>query len=245
MHTLIYGQEHAEIGRQIAAALRRAGYRVADLTTDGAPSLEQPARSALIVVFGDNPNEKTLLAAAAAALDGGQHVIPVLVAAGALPKLIDHVAAVNFIEQHDHDGLRARLDEIASGAVGAPMRVLTPKVRRANRQAGWFLAVLAVGMFAVGIYGVGVLGIQAPREEYDALNTEVALTIQAVANPELEQYARLLPRDADSAANYESTLRAVPTAYRALVAGTATAVAAGTPLFVPTQMPSATEATGG
>ncbi|PJF25075.1 MAG: hypothetical protein CUN53_14625, partial [Phototrophicales bacterium] len=89
------------------------------------------------------------------------------------------------------------------------------------------------------------LGIQAPRREYDAVNTEVALTNAPIIAAELAEYARLLPRNGEAAAGFESTLRAVPTAYRAFVAGTATAVHQGTPLITPTPIPASTEENSG
>jgi hypothetical protein len=245
MHTLIYAPADAPSANQIAAALRQARLDVTDLTTSAAPALNHPAQSALIAIIGTNPADPALMRAIAAALDRGQHIIPVQLAGGALPKLIDHIVPVDFSEAVDMAALRARIDEVVSGAAGVPMRVRTPTVKRANRQAGWFLAVLAIGMFAVGIYGVGVLGIQAPRREYDEVNTEVALTTAPLIAVELAEYARLLPRDAESAAGFESTLRAVPTAYRAFVAGTATAVYQGTPIITPTPIPASTEENSG
>ncbi len=234
MHSLIYAPADAALANQIAAALRQARLDVTDLTKAAAPKPDHPSQSALIAVIGANPADPALMNAIAAALDSGQHIIPVQLAGGALPKLIDHIVPVDFSETVDLAALQMRIDEVDSGAAGVPLRVRTPTVRRANRQAGWLLAVLALGMFAVGIYGVGVLGIQAPRREYDDVETEVALTTAPIIAAELAEYARLLPRDAESASGFESTLRAVPTAYRAFVAGTATAVHQGTPLITPT-----------
>lgn len=241
MHTLIYAPADAALAEQIAAALRQARLNVTDLTTSAAPKLDQPSRSALIAVIGATPDDPALMNAIAAALDSGQHIVPVTLTQNPLPKLIDHIVPVDFSESVDMAALQMRIDEVESGAAGAPMRVRTPAVRRANRQAGWFLAALAIGMFAVGIYGVGVLGIQAPRREYDAVNTEIALTNAPIIAAELAEYARLLPRDGESAAGFESTLRAVPTAYRPFVAGTATAVYQGTPIMTPTPIPASTE----
>jgi hypothetical protein len=245
MHTLIYAPADAPSAEQIAAALRQARVDVIDLTESAAPALDHPAQSALIAVIGAHPDDPALISAITAALDRGQHIIPVQLARAALPKLIDHIVPLDFSESVDLPALRARLDEVESGAAGIPMRVRTPTVKRANRRAGWFLAALAVGMFAVGIYGVGVLGIQAPRREYDQVNTEVALTTAPIIAAELAEYARLLPRDGASAVGFESTLRAVPTAYRAFLAGTATAVHQGTPLITPTPTSASTEANRG
>jgi hypothetical protein len=70
-----------------------------------------------------------------------------------------------------------------------------------------------------------VLHLQAPVEEYNGIDTMVALTRDVIVAPQLQIYAEFLPRSTEDATNYVATLLAVPSPYRPLVAQTATAVA--------------------
>jgi hypothetical protein len=133
------------------------------------------------------------------------------------------------------DSLRAPLDAALASDAPAPLKVLTPATRRANRNAGLIVGAVVLLMFLLGLYGIGVLGIQAPQDEYNAVDTEAALTRDVIVRPELEIYSRFLPRSTDDAMNYAATLQAVPTVYRPLMAVTATAYAQGT--FAPTPSP--------
>ncbi len=239
MHTLIYTADDRSLANRIAADARRAGLALTDLTTT--PPAAMPAKemhnSALIAVLSPAAlRDPSVERALNAAMDVGQHVVLAIAAAVELPKAINHLDALDFTKTTDADRLIARVKAIESGDAGLPLRTRTPSVKKSNRQTAAILAVLALGMFGAGIYGVGVMGLQAPRAEYDANDTAEAMTIQAYTVPELEQYARMIPQNDADAANYASTLRAIPTAYRPLVAGTATAFAQGTPIIVPTQI---------
>jgi hypothetical protein len=235
----MYAPEDARFARQLRADLRQRGVEVRDLTQESADLAAPAAQRGLIVVLSPQTVENAALTNAMnTALDSGAHIVPVLTTALELPKLIDHIHPFDFSAGATVDQVQARLAEIATGEAGRALRVLTPTVRKSNRQTGLLLAVLVLGMFGVGLYGVGVLGIQAPRREFDAVETERALTREFFVIPELEQYALLLPRSTEAAANYEATVRTVPTVYRSFVAGTATAFAQGTPL-PPTLTPSA------
>lgn len=238
MHTLVYTAADRTMAQQIEAAVRQAGYALTDLTSAQAPATTG-SKSALIALLSPaGLNDPMLVRTMDSAMDAGQHIIPVLVKPVAeLPKSINHLSALDFSGGIDADALNQRVEQVESGAAGLPLRTRTPSVRKSNGRTALVLGAVAFFMFLVGLYAVGVLGIQAPVEEYNEIDTQVALTNAANIVPELEQYARFLPQSADDAANYESTLRAVPTVYRPFMAGTATAVSQGTPVIVPTLVP--------
>lgn len=221
MLKLLYTQADSGLAARLDADLRREGYDFAA----GKPILIPLLSPAAL-------NDAALNAEIVAALDRGQYIIPVIAAPLEMPHLIDHLAVADFSGGYDLDALKALLDAAHAPDARLPMRVLTPSRRAANRTAGLVVVAIVLVMFVVGLYAVGVLGIQMPQEEYNAVDTEAAATINAIVGPELEQYARFLPRSTEEAANYAATLRAVPTVYRPLMERTATAYAQGT--FVPT-----------
>ncbi len=157
------------------------------------------------------------------ALDLSSHIIPVASTPMTLPDLIGHLEVVDFSGGYDFEALKARADEAASPLI---MRVLTPTAKRSNRGVGVVLGVVALFMFVVGLIAVGVFHLQAPVEEYNGIDTMVALTRDVIAAPQLQIYAEFLPHSTEDASNYVATLIAVPSPYRPLVAMTATAVAA-------------------
>lgn len=215
MLKLLYTPADAALAARLERDLRGAGYDF-----DGGTPVVIPLLSPAALkdrAFNDAIN---------AALDGGQHITPVIAAPiDAIPHVLDHLPAADMREGYALDALKANVDAALSPDARLPMRVLTPSRRQANRSAGLFVALLALIMFGVGLYGIGVLGIQRPQEEYDNIDTEVALTRNPLVAPVLATYAQFLPRSSEEAANYESTLRAVPTVYRPLVMVTATAYA--------------------
>lgn len=167
-----------------------------------------------------------------AALDLGLHVVIVQDAPFALPKLIDHVRTVvgTPADEKSVAALVSQIAAVGANGVPLPLKVLTPNARRANRSAGAFVGGLALMMFIIGVIGVGVFGLQRPADEYEALDTAVALTRDWLAGPELLYFSTWLPRSTEDAANYSATLQQLPTAYRPLMGLTVTAYAQGTPL---------------
>jgi hypothetical protein len=159
------------------------------------------------------------------ALDHAQPIIPVLAEAVALPKLIDHLTPINAQDEDAGQQIAAQIAAVRQPGARLPLRVRTPAVRRANNQAGLLIALIVIGMFIAGIWGVGVLNIEAPVEEFNAIDTEVAATRDVLIGPTLESYLLFLPGSAEEAAVYPATVQAVPTRIRPFVAATATAVA--------------------
>lgn len=217
MLKVINASAEQTLAQRIIGDFRQAGYEVGS----GAPA----SGDVVIVLLSA---DAALQAALINALDLGLRVVPVMAAQPVpVPKLIDHLEVVDLADGYDFAILRQQVDAEMSRR---PMRVLTPTRQRSNRQAGVVVAIAAVIMFAAGLYAVGVLGIQAPLKEFNTEYTMDAMTRDVIVKPVMATYAQFLPQSTDDAANYPATLRAVPTVYRPLVAGTATGViATGTP----------------
>jgi hypothetical protein len=164
-------------------------------------------------------------AALYAAIDSGHHIIPVVTEPLMLPKELDHLTPVELSEDPNLEVLRQQIDAALQPDVGLPLKVLTPAARRSNTRAGLIVGLLAFGMFMAGIIGIAVFNIEAPLEEYNLVDTEVAQTRDFLIAPTLEGYLRYLPGSLEQAAEYSATLQAVPTRIRPFVAATATAVA--------------------
>lgn len=150
-----------------------------------------------------------------AARDRGETVVPVLAGQAALPRLIEHIAPVDFSQGYDFTALAERLQ---APAAPLQMKVLTPAARATNRRAAVLFVLLALFMFGVGLYMVGVLGLQAPAEEYNAVETEIILT----RNSFIEA---ALPHSTEDALNFAATAAAAPPTLRPLLVATATAAA--------------------
>lgn len=232
MLKVLYNANDARLANRIESDLRNAGY-------DLLPADQGMARDDVLIpiLSPAAQREDTILDAIYAALDRSQHVLPVIAQPVDIPRTFNHLPVVDFSETYDFNALKASVDAALSSNARLPLKVLTPATRRANRTTGLVVALIAVFMFLVGLYAVGVLKIQMPQEEYNAVDTEAAMTRDAITAPELEIYARFLPQSTEDAANYQATLQAVPTAYRPLMAMTATAHAQGT-VIAPTPSPA-------
>ena len=144
------------------------------------------------------------------ALDAGRRILPLLPEGGRLPALIEHLEP---LAPDDSEGLAQRL---AADEGALPLRVHTPALRSANRRAALVVLVFVVLMFLAALYGVGVMGLQAPREEYDAVETQVVATRNAFIE-------EALPRSTADAADFAVTAEVAATALRPLLVATATA----------------------
>lgn len=220
------------ISDRAAAAHARARLTAHGRAVAPADALEQPGVQGepLILVWSaaaaaDPAVETAILHAH----DAGQPMVVVAADDAPLSRWIDHLQPIALSSDPDLAAVRAAIDAAEAGHF--QMRVRTPAAQRANRVTGAVVAVIALVIFGFGLYGVGVLGIQRPSAEFDAVETEIILTRDVLARPELDRYARFLPANpADPAVDFAPTLRLVPTAYRPLLSMTATAYAQGTPL---------------
>jgi len=219
MLKVIYSASDQAVAERITGDFKQAGYEVGtgDLVHGDITILVlSPAATA-------NTIEQASLIKA---LDLSLHIVPVMTQAVELPDLINHLDVVDFSSGYDFDTLRQQVDLELSPQAPMVMRVRTPNVKRSNRSVGIVLAVAALIMFAVGLYAVGVLHIQAPIQEFNSVDTEVALTVDKIVAPVMATYAQFYPRSTQDAANYIATLKAVPTVYRPFVEATATAIIA-------------------
>ena len=175
------------------------------------------ADALVVIVSAAALDDVTVRRRIEAARDRGQTIVPVLAQQVALPRLIEHLAPVDFSADYDFDALAARLQMPVDRL---QMKVLTPTARAANRRAAVIFAVLALIMFALGLYGVGVLGLQAPAEEYNQVETEIILTRNSFID-------EALPRSTEDALNFPATVEAARPTLRPLLIATATAAAGG------------------
>ncbi len=213
MLTVIQAAADVKLAERIKADLRQAGYSLQEAVSER----REDILVALISPAGNN--DADMQEAIIQALDSGQHIIPVIASPAALPKLIDHLAVVDFSGGYDFTALKRRIEALSAPDAGLPMKVLTPRTREKNRNVGYWLAALVLVWFIVGVILVGIFGIQAPREEYNTLATEVGATVNAYVE-------RNLPHSTQDAANFPATIQAAPTAQRPLLVATATARAA-------------------
>jgi hypothetical protein len=154
------------------------------------------------------------------ALDNNQHIIPIIAQPTPLPKLINHLQALDFSAKYDSDLLIERLQALSAPDAPSPMRVLTPKTRTANRRFGYIFAALAVMWFVIGILLIGGHAVEFPRDEYNQVETQIVMTRDYF----LDQNQ---PRTTEQATSFPVTLRAAPTYQRPFLIATATAQAEG------------------
>jgi len=218
MLKIIHTSSDAAVAQHISDDFTKAGYEV------GSGASER-GDVAIVLLSPEAIVDQALQNAIIRALDLSLHIIPVEAQPAPPPLLIAHLGAVDFSDSYDFASLKTWVDSELAPDAAAPLRVLTPTVRRSNRGAGVILGLLVLIMFMVGLYAVGVLHIQAPIQEFNGVDTMAALTRDIIAAPQLQIYSQFLPLSTDAAAHYDATLRAVPSPYRPLMAGTATAVA--------------------
>jgi nitrate reductase NapE component len=210
---LAYAQEDALLGSRLEKDLQAKGWEIQ-------PQLAPDAHNIFIVFISPSSNaDQAVQGTLIDALDRLLQIIPVQAASAPLPKLIDHLQVVNFAEGYPLDALLGRINIAISPNAPRPLKVLTPTRRRNNRGVATWLAILAVIWFIIGVVLVGFYGIQAPTEEYNSVDTEVAATIQ--------EYLRAnIPHSTEEAINFPATVQAAPTAQQPLLIATATAMAA-------------------
>lgn len=173
------------------------------------------AHAVVIVLSPQALNDGAVNMGMLEALDQNLPIIPVLAQPAALPRLIEHLEAVDFTKGYDRQALEARLRESTNDF---HMKVRTPAVKASNRRAAWVVGIIALFMFLLGVYGVGVLGIRPPQEEYDLVETEIILTRDYYIDS-------ALPRSTEDALNFPATVDAARPTLRPLLIATATAAA--------------------
>lgn len=179
------------------------------------------------------------------ALDASKHIIPVLAEPVALPRLINHLSPADFSgEAYPIEDLRRAAAFLTGPDAPLPMRVLTPRTKKKNRNIGLIVFAVAFTMFMIGVIAVGVYGLQAPAEEYNNIETEVVQTRDAIIGPTLNALGQYLPRSTEDAAGFEATLQRMPTVHRPFMAASATAAAVQAMPTAPDVLPMVTSAAG-
>lgn len=179
------------------------------------------------------------------ALDDSKHIIPVLAEPVAVPRLINHLTPADFSGgAYPIDDLRNAIGYLTGPDAPLPMRVLTPRTKKKNRNIGLIVFLAAFIMFMAGIIGVGVYHLQAPAEEYNAIETQIVQTRDAIIGPTLNALGQYLPRSTEEASVFEATLQRMPTVHRPFMEATATAEAVRAQPTAPDILPMVTTAAG-
>jgi hypothetical protein len=219
--------------QQALAARLRTDLQQAGQAVSAAPSTDR-TQPVIALLGGRSESDPAFTQGLLQALDSSQHLLPVLAEDVPLPKVIEHLGALDFTESYDPAAITQWLSHATAPGARPPMRVLTPKIRARNRVFGAVLVGAVAFWFVAGLILVGVFHVQAPREEYNSIDTLVAVTVDAALD-------RFRPNSTLEATGFPATVQALPTAARPLLAQTATAQAAelmGT--ILPTHTPTAT-----
>ena len=216
MITLVYNPQDAALAQRVMQDLKAQGFAFQETLT---------AEKGLILLAFTSPaantdaNVQNLITQA---FDNNQHVVLLAAQPAPIPKLMSHVRVFDFSSSYPLPELAAHLRFLASPEARSPLKVLTPKTRAKNRGIGLWLTILALFWFIVGLVLVGFFRIQAPIEEYNTVETEVAATVANIVQQNL-------PRSTQEAENFPATVQAVTTAQRPMLIQTATALVAPRP----------------
>lgn len=216
MLTISYAPGDKALAERIGQDLQKQGQELNATLSKGAGNL------LILLVSPESNADRTVQNTLIQACDNSQHIIPVLAKTAPLPKFVDHLQAVDFSSSYNLNTLVEQIKVLSAPDIKPPLRVRTPKTIASNRGYGYALTILAIAWFIIGIVLVGFGGIQAPREEYNTIDTEVAATIAVAVHQNL-------PRTTEEAENFPSTLQAVPSPQRPLLIASATAMVATRP----------------
>ncbi len=217
MISLISVAADRALADRITADLRAAGHTVFDAI--------QPGRENIVVglLSPDAVRDPAFIRALDAANDFGQNMVAVVARPVDVPKNLDHLKLLDFSTGYPLAELREQVDNLGSDSPLA-LRMQTSKVRASNRRALLFMGVLVVGLFVIGSIMIVLFDIESPADEYEAVDTQVALTRDAIIGPTMAYLSTILPRSTEAAEAFPATLEALPTALRPLVGATATAI---------------------
>ena len=216
MITLTYDPQDSALADRLAQDLKTQGFTISDKLT--------PGKGNILVALASpaSNNNAAVQDVIAQAFDNSQHVAVVNAQPAPTPKFINHLKAFDFINAYPLPALVDQLKLMASPEAGLPLKVLTPKGRVKNRGVGLWLTIVVLIAFIWGIVLVGFFHTQAPVEEYNNVNTEVAATVASIVQ-------KNLPHSTQEAIDFPATVQAVPTAQRPIHIQTATALVAPRP----------------
>ncbi len=216
MITVAYAPSDAGLGQKLEQDLKASGQSLAQTVQAGREHLLVVVLSAEGAVNA-HVNDQMI-----AALENHQHVIPIFAQRTPLPRLIDNLDPLDFSTGYPLDVLVERIAYFSHPDAPRPLTTLIPSVRAANRRAGIVLIGIVLGVFVLALIMVGSGAVRWPEEEYDVVNTEAMSTIESIVVPTLEGF---MPRSTEAAAEFESTVRAMPSPLRPLIRASATAQA--------------------
>ena len=216
MITLTYDPQDSPLATRLTEDLKAQGFSISDTLS--------PGKGHILVAFASpaSNSNPTVQDAITQAFDNGQHVVVVNTQPAPTPKFINHLKAFDFTNAYPLKVLVDQLKIIASPEAGLPLKVLTPKARMKNRNIGLWLTILVLIAFIWGIVLIGVFHQQAPIQEYNTVDTEVAATVASIVE-------KNLPHSTQEALNFPATVQAVTTAQRPILIETATALLAPRP----------------
>lgn len=212
--TLIYAEPESKLAARVRADLETAGVTV--------NTTVQPGREALLLVLLSPAarDDAAVQQAIIAALDNGQHVVPVLAASVELPRLIDNLEPLDFSENYDAAALLQRLERLSRSDAPPPLVALTPMRRAANRRSALFFGSFALLSFVAALVMIAVLGYGPPEDEFASVETQIFLTRNYFID-------NALPRTTDEAASFSATLERARPSVQPYLALTATGIAQG------------------
>jgi hypothetical protein len=217
MITITYAPGDAPLAQRLIQDVRAANLTLSDTVQPG-------KQNVLVAVLSpEAETHQKVQGDIIAALENRQHVIPVFATPVKLPRIIDNLQPFDFSHSYPIKDLIARINYLSSPDAPRPLTTLVPSVRAANRRIGYVLLAMALLVFILALIGIGTGFVGRPDDEYDAIDTQAAATINFLVDPQLET---ALPRSTEAALNFESTVRALPTGVRPLAIATATAQAA-------------------
>ena len=218
MITLLNSPADRALADHITADLRASGATVADAIQTGRQHV------VVALLSPDSVGDPAFIRALEAANDFGQNMVAVLVRPVELPSNLEHFAPIDFSDGYPIDALRAQVAALSGDKPPYALRMQTSKVRASNRRAGVILIGLVIFLFVVGSIMIILFDIESPADEYEAVDTQVALTRDVMIGPTMQFLSTALPRSTEQAQAFPETLEAVSTVIRPLFAATATAM---------------------
>ncbi|MBI1282660.1 MAG: hypothetical protein GC179_31325 [Anaerolineaceae bacterium] len=216
MITLAYDPQDAALANRLIKDLTAQGFAINETLASGKENLLLAFASP---ASNQNHSVQDLITQA---FDNSQHVVVVNAQPVPTSKYTNHLKAFDFAAGYPLQALVEQIKLLTSPQAGLPLKVLTPKVRAQNRGSGLWLMIIVLVSFIIGLVLVGFFRIQAPVEEYNTIDTEVAATVANIV-------ATNLPRSTEDAINFPATVQAVTTAQRPVLIASATALVAPRP----------------
>lgn len=186
---LAYTASDSTLAARIRTDLEEAGYTL----TDSVNALT------VILFSGAALKDPAIMQAVGAALDGYQHIIPVMAQKVALPHWIDHLIEIDLSNGYRVDELLVRVAELSAPDAPRPQVTISPSIQRRNQQNLLVLTVVIVVIFAIAIIGVMAGVFLPPADEFASVETQIFLTRNYYID-------RALPRSTDDALGFEATL---------------------------------------